>query len=530
MTQPDISARDLTRRIASRRNILIGIPVVVVAAVGVWILVATPRYRSEARLRIANDQGSGGLMSAFADQATAAIPGAAGAAGGLLGGLGKDELETEIGVLKSDRITDAMVDSLALGVQVTDPADSRARVLSARTIDPDIDVDGKLTFERQPDGKYKVERSKLEEAGDLPAVVTPGQPFRVGGFQLALNPTLATGGESKIVAKILPRYKVHKLLEKRLIIERQPGGSRLVEISYEDPDRVLAQRAVNTIINEYTNYTSTNERLDDTTAAGRLRLQVDSTTRALSIAENKLRDYEERTRLIDPKEQSAAQVKRIATISGKVDAVSVERNALQKMLTIIGTKSKNGTDATAYRQLATFPSLITNRAIQDLLQSLVDLENKRSALGVRRTENNDEYKAYTNRITEIERQLYELGPQYLESLDQQLGTAATTVTALADTLNLLPGIATRYGQLLRDRTVLETIYIALMKQLKTTELKDVMRPDRVRIVDRPRIANRKDPVFPRKAVMLSLAAVLGVALALTIALGIEIYNDKPSAA
>ena len=46
------------------------------------------------------------------------------------------------------------------------------------------------------------------------------------------------------------------------------------------------------------------------------------------------------------------------------------------MLTIIAQRSKGGTDASAYRELATFPSLITNRAIQDLLQSLLESMHK----------------------------------------------------------------------------------------------------------------------------------------------------------
>jgi uncharacterized protein involved in exopolysaccharide biosynthesis len=519
----DISVRDLTRQVASRRWMLFAIVAITFGAVAAWTFLATPRYRSEARLRIETQSQGSPLATALSEQTTT-VPGASS-----LLGFGRDELETEVGVLRSDRIADAMIDTLALGVRVTSPAASRARVLVARTIDPAIDADGRLTLERQANGRYRVQRHKLDDAGPLPAFFEPGVPVRIGGVSVMLSPDLVRGGPETIKIRILPRYEVHKLLERRLSINRQEGGSRLVEVMYDDPDRVLASQVVTRIVDEYVTYSNRTSRTDDTTAVVRLREQVDSTSRKLARTEAALRDFEERVRLIAPQEQATAQIKRLTAISTRVDAISVERNALSRMLAIIDQRSRSGTDATAYRQLATFPTLITNRAIQDLLQSLVDIENKRSELGVRRTATNDDYRQMTERITQIERQLYQVGPQYLESLDQQLATTVTAVTALSDSLNAMPAAAMQYGRLVRDRTVLEAIYLALQKQLKIAELKDVLRQEHVRVVDAPRVANYDDPVFPRKAVMLVLGAVLGVALAMTVALAVELWRS-PSAA
>jgi uncharacterized protein involved in exopolysaccharide biosynthesis len=514
------SLRELTRRIAQRRWLLLAVFLVVFVAVAVWAFTATPRYRSAARLRIESRTQT----PSIGDQVSSSLPGAS------LLGLGRDELETEIGVLHTDRVADATIDSLALGVRLTKPPASRARILDARVVDPTIDVDGRLTLIREGGGHYRVEEKNIDDATAAPPAFMPGTPVRVGGTLITLSPKLITAGPDKIVIKLLPRYKVHELLAKRLLIERQEGGSRLVELSFEDADRVLAAQVVSHMITEYVTYTTTNDRTDDTTAVAQLENQVDSTHRKLLIAEGALRTFEEQSRLIVPEEQATAQIKRISIISTRVDAVSVERNALARMLAIIDTRSKGGSDAAAYRQLATFPSLITNKAIQDLLQVLGDLENKRSALGVRRTESNAEYKQFTDRIGEIERQLYGLGSQYLESLDQELTTTAGAVTALTDTLQAMPAAAMQYGRLVRDRTVLETVYLALLKQLKQAELKDVLRQQRVRIVDAPRIANPDDPIFPKKPVMLLLGAVLGIVLALTTALVLELWREPPPSA
>ncbi len=517
LTPPqEIPLRELLRRLYARRWLLLASFVAVLGVVTLYTFLATPRYKSSARLRI-DAKTTTGPASALTDQVAGAMPGAS------LLGLGRDELETEIGVLRSDRVRDAVIYSLALGIQVRSPAGNRARVLAVRTVDPQIDVEGKLTFRQRSPGQYAIETSDLEEVRNLPASIRAGDSIRVGGFELTLAPDLARGGPEKIEVRVLPRFRVHELLDKRLSIQRQEGGSRLVEVSFEDPDRQLAAAVVRDLVDEFTSYSSRMERRADTTAVAGLQREVDSTARLLAGAESNLRTFEEQSRLIDPQEQASAQVKRISAISTKVDAVSVERNALAKMLEIIDQRSRgDGGGSSAYRQLATFPSLITNRAIQDLLQSLVELENKRAQLGATRTEANPDYRAYTDRIREIERQLYQLGPQYLESLDQELTTTAHTVAALTDTLQALPAAATRYGQLLRERTLREATYIALQKQLKQAQLTDVLRPERIHVVDAPRVANLKDRAFPKKAVMLALGTVLAAVAALMLGLVLEL--------
>ncbi len=510
----ELTLRELARRIAARRWLLLGVFATIFTLVAIYTFTATPRYKSWARLRIDTKNSAG---SALTDQMSA-VPGAA------LLGLGRDELETEVAVLRSDRVRDAAIDALGLAFQLRTPAGDRARLLNVRVVDPTVDADGQLTLTQESAGHYRVDKSGLEEVRYLPRSIAAGDSMRVGGAMITLSQDLSRGGPGKITVRVLPRYKVHDLLDKRLIIERQEGGSRLVEVGYEDPDRRLAVQVVQRIIDEYIAYSNRMERTQDTVAVVQLREQADSTARQLTEAEMTLRAFEEQSRLISPTDQASAQVKRISAISTRVDAISSERNALAKMLAIIEARSRGGADATAYRQLATFPSLISNRAIQDLLQALVDLENKRAVLGVTRTEANPEYRQLTTRITEIEGQLYRLGPQYLESLDQELATTAQTVTALIDTLQTLPAAATRYGQLVRDRTLREAIFLALSKQLKQAELTDVLRQDRVHVVDAPRVANLDDPAFPKKAVMIVLGIVLGMAAALALGLALELWR------
>ena len=230
---------------------------------------------------------------------------------------------------------------------------------------------------------------------------------------------------------------MHKLLDRRLSIERQEGGSRLVEITFEDPDRALAAQVVNRIVAEYVGYTNHTLKTADTLTVAELRAEVGSTLCRVTQAETALKAFEEKAPigLSRPRSKRPHRSSVWARSDMKVDQITIERNEpARALLALIDQRSKGGADVAAYRQLAAFPSLIGDKGIQDLVQSLLELENKLSELGVRRTDANTEYKQLSDWIAEIERQLYQAGPQHSRSgLDQELATTAQTVAELTDT-------------------------------------------------------------------------------------------------
>ena len=495
--------------------------------VAAWTFLATPRYQSRALLRIDSRAAASPMLDELK-----ALPGI-----GLMG-LGSDELETEIGVLKSQRMADAVLDSLALTVRVRQPAGSRAAILRARTMAPATaeavvdasDVDARLRFTRADDGQYRVEVTQQEGNLAVPTSWAPGDSAVVGRLQLQLLPALRTAGPATIELDLLPRYKAMELFEKRLDIRTQEGGSHLVSITFEDADREVAASVVERLVAEYLAYTLQNERADDGVRTGELRREVAAFAKRLADAEERLRAFKEQRRLVIPDEQATAQLKRISLLRTQLDGLEVERTALARLLALVTTRSANDADPSAYRQLATFPSLIANRAIQDYLMSLVELENARSTLSLRRTSDNDEMQQLTGRIAELERQLQRVGAQYLESLEQQIAVATQAVKEQTTDLDLFPRQEMDYVRLLRERTILNEGYVLLQKQLKQAELQTAMRTEKVRVVDAPRVANVNDVAFPRVAVQLLLGLVLGVAVALVIAFGRDVLGAHDSQA
>lgn len=444
-------------------------------------------------------------------------------------GLGRDELETEIGILRSRRISETVLDSLALMVRVVKPAGVRDSILTVHATGPS-DVEGKLKFVRATDGRFQVTAEKLTGTEFGTSTVAAGDSLRVGTIVLRLDPALAKSKLAEFEVQLLPRFKALKRFDDLLDIRQQEGGSRLVEVAYQDNDRVQAARAVARVVHEYVSYTNANDTSDDQFRAKELGHAVDSVAKALAKSEERLRAFKETQKILIPDEQATQQLKRIALLRTQLDGLEVEHNALSRMLALIDKRSEGGRTPQAYRQLATFPSLIANKAIQDYLANLVELENTRSELSLRRTSDNDDVKQITSRITELEQQLNRVGVQYEESLDQQISVATASVKDMTSDLDVFPRQEMEYVRLLRDRTIANEGFIILQKQLKQAELSTALRTEKVRVVDSARVANEKDVEFPKTGVQLLLGAILGIAVALTIAFGREILTGNPDQA
>lgn len=472
-----------------------------------WTFLSTPRYRSSALLQLTEQDGAGGLLS----DALSSVPG--GAMLGGLSGLSQDGLETEMGVLRSRRVVDAVMDSLALTVRRESPATGRDSLVRVRILPDAAEAEGTLRFVREGDGRFAIRPRDLKPELTLPAAVAVGDSLQVGNALIRLLPALRNYDEDEFTLRLRPRFEARRATYERLEVLRPSSGAKLIAITFDDPDPTVAARALEVMIDEYLRYTDRSATGDARYTVENLRLSLDTLSRELRAAEEAVRRYQERTGLVVPEVQAEAQVKRYATLKAQQDALQLERDALRRMLGVVRDRAQGGERTAAYRQLATFPTLISNRAIQDLLVALTELENDRSALLLLRSEQNADVRQLSARITEIETSLQQLGAQYLEALDGQLAPVNDALAAMDAELLALPERQTTLLRLLREAKMLSEGYVALQAQLRQTEVLDAIRRDAVRVVDAPVAAHPDDPQFPKPLVHLVLALVLGLSAA-----------------
>lgn len=488
---------ELARALWTYRWRMLAVGALTFAIVVLFLVFSPPRYRSEALLRVEARRADAGLLGGLAD-----LDGISPL------GLGRDEVETEIGVLSSRRMQDAAIDSLGLEVTLTRPTSGRTGVLVAHARGEST-AEGTVTLTRNGPA-WTVKGDWKREPVTLPASIKPNEPLHIGALDVTV---VAPDSITTIVFRVAPRYKVHDRLDDRLVVRRRSPGAKLIEVRFEDQDRQLTAQVVDVVVGTYLDYGRASESGDAGKAIRELRHATDSVSRALRAADERLRDYQQKARVVAPDEQAVLAVRRVATLRAQLDQIELQRDALSKLLAIVDARSQGGRDATAYRQLATFPSLIENRGIQDLLGSLISLETERAKLATRRTDDNADLRALTDRIDGLQRELHRVGTQYEENLVQQFGESSRALARLTDNLGELPASEMQYVRLVRDRTLLGETWAVLQRQLKQSEIQDALRLDKVRLVDAPRVPQPQERVFPRPLVHSLLGAVLALLMA-----------------
>lgn len=491
----------LFKRLLAWRPLPWGLAASLIVLVMAWTFTATPRYRSSALLQLTPQTPAAPMADALSS-----MPGAS------LLGLGRDGLETEMGLLQSRRVLDAVIDSLVLTVRREDPAIGRDSLVALARIDG-AELEGLLVLRREEGGRYALDAGELRPALALPQSIAVGERLEIGNVALTLRESLrGDDAPARITLRFVPRFVARRILEGRLDLMRPSTGAQLIRVSLDDPDPRIAARALERLVAEYLQYSSGAAGSDARSTVAGLRVALDSTRRALAEADAQLRGFQERTGLVVPEEQAAMQVQRYAALRTQYDALEVERRTLVELLALVAQRAEDR-GPSAYRQLATFPNLISNGAIQDLLTTLTELENDRSALRLLRSEQNADVRQLSGRITEIEEQLRRVGAEYLEGVTRQAAAVETALAEIDRELGVLPERQVALLKLLREQKIASEAYVAIERQLRATELMEAVRRDAVRVVDAPVAADVKDPQFPKPAVHLALALVLAAAAA-----------------
>lgn len=468
-------------------------------------LLVRPVYESEAsvRVRLDREQGLSGGLGELGD----ALP-----MGISLPGLGQSDVQTEMGVLASRRIVEAVADSLALHVELLRPRrgfrTSVLRVLEAGEDAPR----GVYTLRREEDGTYSVSARGTRRPVEAPERVTVGSPFRLGPMQLELEPSLAEDPPRLVRFRVRPFRRMIRDLRKDLKVQRDDAGSRLVVIRYRHPDPHLAQGLVNGIVERFLDYSERTNKSDSRREVDILSEQVRQYAERLQESERRLQAYQELERIVAPEEQATQQVRRIAELQVTHDALEVERRALAGLLDEIAAGEPTPGAETPYRRLATFPSFITNGAVQELLQALTELENERAELLVQRTPDNLDVRMVQGRIREIEEQIFALATDYLDGLQAQIGSAGSSLATFGRELEAIPSVELEYARLTRERRLVSNVYVVLQGRLAEAQVQEEIDQAGVQVVDLGVIEDR--PAFPRPEISL----VLGGALALLVGL------------
>jgi len=450
--------------------------------------VARPRYEGTATILLRGESGAGMPSLSLG-----------GALGGAAGALSSSVFDTEMQILTSRTVVGAVVDSLALQAQVIEPRTTAPQELFS-SIRSGADLEpGPYTFTRDG-GRFRVSGPGVD------GHATPGVPFAVRGGEV----TLRTG-------KLPDSFQV-ELLDRDAAIDAvyedlgaQKAGGEVARLSFSAYSPVTAAAVPNGMIAHYLGRRRTIDRGVNQHRYEFLQAHADSIGKALAAAEQRLRTTQEATGVIDPAQVGDKGFAEAVRLQGTLADLEVESGALESMLS---------ERRLSPRELAAYPSMLRNSAINSILDELLKLEVRRAELLERRTEQDEEVIAVNRQIRQFEGELVGLSRAYLSGLRKQQGEVQTEIGRYRSVLAAIPAQSQEHYRAQRDMKRLSETHLALQTQMVQARLAAMGEGGEVRSIDTA--PTPKHPYYPRPLLNVAGGALgglfFGVALTLATAL------------
>lgn len=498
-----------------RRNvgIVLGLAAVVVAAAVLFLVLQRPIYQAEATLRINRERAGIDLLGGM-------VPAGLGAVAGLDG---RDDIQTDIAVLQSRQVAEGVVDSLGLQLTLLDRDRPRERVLRVLNA-PRGELNGVYQLRLQEGDTYTFEVEKGDHPSGLPARVEIGQPFQVGKYVLVLQPSLRAAPPEQIRFEIQPFRAAVAQVRKKVRVSRAASGAQIVEIRFRHEDPVLAAAVPNMITQSFIQYKNRISNAESRNSVEFLEEQSAAYAADLRAAEVRLQNFRERAQIVEPRTQATEQVRQLAELQARRGALQAERESLRRVLTRIDGRSAGTGEPSPYRRLAAFPTFIANGTVQNILQSLIQQEDQRAELLVRRTEENVDVRGVNQRIEELELQLYQLSRNYLDGIETQIASLDAQLAQFGDQLDLVPAREVEFLRLAREQKLLEEVYTLIQTRLKEAQIEAASEAANVQLLDAALVPEH--PAFPRPVLILVLAVGLGIAAGVSGAFVREYLNPR----
>ena len=424
-------------------------------------------------------------------------------------------LESEIGLMSGRRVVSPVVDSLDLHVSATVAGEvyRPAEVLPGFGAVPEA---APGTYVLRPSGDsvslFHVSAGRFLGGGEetrLGSAIS-GETFNANGIAFTA-PMLAPGSEIEL--EVLPFSLAIDELRGALEIGAAGREAEFVELTCEARAAELVADICRLVAQSYLEIRTGLQQSEAAGAAETLREQAMGVAVQLEEAEDALRTYEARNQLVAADDRASESVRQYAALNASRLELETERSALTAL---INSVDNSASGSGAYRDIASFPTFIRaeNQAVSRLVESLIQLEDRRNELVLSRSDDNVDVVNLESRIREVENQLRGFAVSYRDALDAQIASTAEAMTEARADLAEIPAQQVELARLQRQSESLSTLSRFLQERLQEAEVAQAMELPMVRIVDEAYVPYRASfPNVPLNLAAGLLLAVTGGALA-----------------
>lgn len=307
-----------------------------------------------------------------------------------------------------------------------------------------------------------------------------------------------------------PDYRLVSVFIDRIKVE-PIRNSRLVDVSFEAKDPVLAARIANTLAQAYIEKNLETKLKAVKGAVRWLHNRIETEREKVEKSEQSLLAYKEKHNIVtdftsDVEKITAQKLAQLNTQVVEAESVRVEAETRYKQaLALEGTPD----------MLDSIPEVLKNELIQQIKSMEVELYKRISELSKKYGQKHPqmvaiqaELKTLQKRKTyEVKRVVNSLRNEYRVAQARERSLKAALAKQKKESLDLNQK-AIEYGVLQREVESARQMYQLLINRFKETSLTEDMKTGNIRILDRAEVP--KSPVRPRKQRNVLLAVIFGL--------------------
>jgi capsular exopolysaccharide synthesis family protein len=305
-------------------------------------------------------------------------------------------------------------------------------------------------------------------------------------------------------AETLPPAVVDAFLEKLSV---DPGkGTRLVSISFESVDPLLAPLVVNTLGEQYIEHNLETKWQATRKASAWLQQQLSSLRTALESSESGLRRYAAEHSILFVEERKDVATEKLAQLEQELTQAEADR--IQKQSLAISIEELAGSQEP-------LPGHLDSRTYQDLQAGLAALEQKRSEMQVAFGARYPAMRRVENEIEQLEKSVAAERSRLVEGVREGRRLAERRERLLREAVErqrrVVQGLGENfihYNILKRDSESNRTLYEGLLRRLKEAGVAASLRASNIALLDAAEVP--QDVYRPRKTLNLLIALAGGL--------------------
>ena len=431
---------------------------------------------------------------------------------------GTNMLATELEMLRSAQLAQEVSDSVAYRLRLLRPLSvGRASLLSDVHVARDAEP-GVRRLARTSASSFAV----LGPNGDtLIRAIPAGGRVDHQGVVFDLTPEASS--EPSIELQVLSSEVALDSLKDAIDISRRNREADVVDVRVRDADPTLARDVANTLVRVFIQGRQNVKQLEARSAVEFLRGQISRVSVQLSDGERRLRNFREDQSIVSLPDEASSGVTRRAELQAQRNAMDAERQALDRALQAARAGATPGGEASAYRELLAFPTLLRSGLASDVVTALAAAEERKADLLTRRTSQDPDVVMVNARISQLQGGIRALVSTYVSGLTDQVSALDALLAQSDAKLRAIPGKEIRLGMLERNTKGSEAVYSMLESRLKEAEIAAASSDQSVRMVDAAEVP--RYPISPRPIVNLALAVFVGTLLGIAGAFVLE-YGDR----